>query len=79
MTSPYVRWFRDLGLDDVPTVGGKNASLGELTRLFQDEAVGVPHGFAVTVNGYWRFLDHNGLREPIARIIESFGYGLEGA
>jgi CBS domain-containing protein len=49
---PYVRWFRDLGIDDVPRVGGKNASLGELYRELRDAGVRVPDGFAVTVDAY---------------------------
>jgi pyruvate,water dikinase len=44
----YVRWFRDLGLSDRPTVGGKGASLGELTGA----GIAVPPGFVVTTHGF---------------------------
>lgn len=40
-----VRWFAELGLQDVPLVGGKTASLGELYRLQHGAAIGVPNGF----------------------------------
>src|SRR5450631_2394980 len=44
----YVRWFRDLGLSDRPTVGGKGASLGELTST----GIAVPPGFVVTTHAF---------------------------
>ena len=40
----YIRWFADLGLDDIPLVGGKNASLGELSRALAAVGVRVPPG-----------------------------------
>ena len=46
-----IRWFDDLGLDDVPAVGGKNASLGELRRALTPRGVRVPNGFATTAGG----------------------------
>ena len=53
MAAPtYVRWFADLGLGDVPIVGGKNASLGELYRVLRPQDVLVPNGFATTANAY---------------------------
>lgn len=48
----YVRWFGDLGLSDVPIVGGKNASLGEMHRHLVSLGVRVPDGFAVTADAY---------------------------
>jgi pyruvate,water dikinase len=44
----FIRWFSDLGLDDVPAVGGKNASLGELYRELAGAGVRVPNGFAIS-------------------------------
>ena len=49
---PFVRWFADITLDDVPLVGGKNASLGELYRELSAAGVRVPNGFAVTADAY---------------------------
>jgi len=50
--SDYVRWFGDVGLDDVALVGGKNASLGELYSVLSAQGVRVPNGFAVTAKAY---------------------------
>ncbi len=48
----YVRWFGELGIDDVAVVGGKNASLGELYRELTGRGVNVPNGFALTAAAY---------------------------
>jgi len=48
----YVRWFSELGIDDVPLVGGKNASLGEMYRELTAKGVRVPNGFAVTAEAF---------------------------
>jgi pyruvate,water dikinase len=48
----YVRWFGELGIEDVAEVGGKNASLGELYRELTPLGVHVPNGFAVTADAY---------------------------
>ena len=44
----YVRWFSEFGIDDVASVGGKNASLGEMFRELTPLGIPVPNGFAVT-------------------------------
>ncbi|KLN53285.1 phosphoenolpyruvate synthase [Variovorax paradoxus] len=66
----YIRWFRELGADDVPTVGGKNASLGEMYRALSPLGVRVPNGFAITAEAYRRTLECAGalphLREALA-------------
>ncbi len=48
----YVRWFEELGLDDVPLVGGKNASLGEMYRELTAAGLRVPNGFAITADAF---------------------------
>lgn len=53
MSKPNLLWFRDVGLDDLPLVGGKNASLGELIRL---EGVKVPNGFVITTRAFESFM-----------------------
>jgi pyruvate,water dikinase len=50
--SAYVRWFKDIRLEDVPLVGGKTASLGELYSALSSEGVKVPNGFALTAAAY---------------------------
>lgn len=54
-----IRWFKELGIDDVPLVGGKNASLGEMYQNLTAEGVRVPNGFAVTADAYRYVLEHN--------------------
>ncbi len=53
----YIRWFSELGSDDVGLVGGKNASLGEMYRSLSAQGVRVPNGFAVTAEAYRHVLD----------------------
>lgn len=53
----YIRWFSELGADDVSLVGGKNASLGEMYRELSAQGVRVPNGFAITADGYRHVLD----------------------
>ncbi len=72
----WVRWFGEISRSDVPSVGGKNASLGELAAILPfDSAVRVPEGFATTAKAYWHFLDNNGLRERIASELETMKNG----
>ena len=59
-TAGYVRSFEDFGIDDVPLVGGKNASLGEMLQKLSRQGVRVPHGFAVTAAAYRHMLDEAG-------------------
>jgi pyruvate,water dikinase len=60
-----ILWFRELGLDDVESVGGKNASLGEMVQHLSKAGVSVPDGFATTADAYRRFLANNGLADRI--------------
>jgi pyruvate,water dikinase len=60
---PYILWFDEIGLNDLPLVGGKNASLGEMRRELTKYGVNVPNGFAVTVNAYHAFLDEGSVQE----------------
>ena len=52
----FIKWFADIGIEDVPLVGGKNASRGEMFTEFTSQGVKVPDGFAVTAEGYRHFL-----------------------
>ena len=65
----WIRWFRDLTHADVPLVGGKNASLGEMIRELGQLGVRVPDGFAVTAEGYREFLRHNQIEAPISELL----------
>jgi pyruvate,water dikinase len=61
----HVVWFTEVGVEDVPRVGGKNASLGELIAELTSEGVRVPDGFATTADAYRAFVAHNGLAARI--------------
>jgi pyruvate,water dikinase len=65
---PFIRWFSDITLGDVPLVGGKNASLGELYRHLSGAGVRVPNGFAVTADAYRHFMQATGLAATIDRL-----------
>ncbi len=71
----YIRWFSELGNDDVPLVGGKNASLGEMIRSLKDKGIRVPDGFATTADAYRKFLDDNSLNERIRSVIDEMHSG----
>jgi pyruvate,water dikinase len=66
----YVRWLSELGMDDVPVVGGKNASLGEMIQNLTDVGVQVPGGFATTADAYREFLAKDGLDERIQAVLD---------
>src|SRR5690349_10027155 len=67
-----VIWFDALRRTDVPTVGGKNASLGEMVGCLVGKGIRVPPGFATTADAYWQFIDANGLRETISTVLSEF-------
>ncbi|MFW6206804.1 MAG: phosphoenolpyruvate synthase, partial [Gemmatimonadota bacterium] len=71
----YTRPFEDLSLADVPDVGGKNASLGEMIRIASDLAIRVPAGFATTAAAYRAFLGENELEDPIRRLVKAMRAG----
>lgn len=65
-----VKWFEELGIEDVPLVGGKNASLGEMYRELAPKGVKVPNGFAVTADAYRAFLNEAKLDATIRAILK---------
>ncbi|MEM9384517.1 MAG: phosphoenolpyruvate synthase [Pseudomonadota bacterium] len=66
----YVIPFQELGLDDLPQVGGKNASLGEMIRGLSSLGVSVPDGFATTADAFREFLRQDGLDARIREILD---------
>jgi phosphoenolpyruvate synthase/pyruvate phosphate dikinase len=66
----YIRWFNEIGLDDVPLVGSKNASLGEMYQNLTTEGVRVPNGFAVTAEAYRYVLEHNNAWQPLHEALD---------
>ncbi len=71
----YIRWFEELRSDDVPLVGGKNASLGEMIKALKQKGIRVPDGFATTAEAYWRFLEDNALTDKIRGLLEDLADG----
>ncbi|MBI2208260.1 phosphoenolpyruvate synthase [Candidatus Woesearchaeota archaeon] len=65
----FILWFKELGIEDVPLVGGKNASLGEMYRNLTKKGVNIPNGFAVTAAAYRLFLKKARIEEKIKEIL----------
>lgn len=66
----FILWFEEIGIEDIPLVGGKTASLGEMLRNLKPYGVYVPNGFAITVNAYRHFLERTGIEKSIRQILE---------
>ncbi|MCR9150657.1 MAG: phosphoenolpyruvate synthase [Rhodobacteraceae bacterium] len=66
----HVRWFSDLTIEDVPVVGGKNASLGEMYRELAPLGVRQANGFAVTAEAYRASLDAAGAWDRLHRELD---------
>ena len=71
MDKNYITWFSDESSSEVAQLGGKNASLGEMTRKMHGQCIPVPDGFAVTAGAYWIFVDANELRQPIGAELQA--------
>jgi pyruvate,water dikinase len=67
MPKKYVVWFKDVDKDDIATVGGKGANLGEMTQA----GFPVPPGFIVTVHAYNEFIDRSNLKEKISALLST--------
>ncbi len=67
----FVKRFEEIRIEDIPSVGGKNASLGEMFRELRSAGIRVPDGFAVTADAYRHFLSETGLEREIAQMLES--------
>ena len=65
-----IMWFDELGMKDVPLVGGKNASLGEMVGGLAEKGVRVPFGFATTADAYREFIASNNLGARIDALLE---------
>ena len=71
----YIRWFDEIGIDDVPLVGGKNASLGELYRELAPQGINIPNGFAITAEAYWDLLKCSTLEHDLRNILTGLDTG----
>jgi pyruvate,water dikinase len=70
MMQEFVKWFEDITIGDVPSVGGKNASLGEMIRNLGQKGVRVPSGFAITAYAYKYMIEKAGIDIKIKEILK---------
>lgn len=67
----YIKFFKELNNRDVPLVGGKNASIGEMFQELVPVGIKVPNGFAITSDAYWYLLDSGGIKQKIVDLLEN--------
>lgn len=65
-----IRPFSSIGIEDVPLVGGKNASLGEMFNKLAHKGVPVPDGFATTAEAFRYFLSINQVTDPLSNLLK---------
>ena len=66
----FILWFDELRIEDVPLVGGKNASLGEMYHSLKEKGVLVPNGFAITAAAYRHLLKDAGIEDTVREALE---------
>lgn len=66
----YLKFFEELSINDIPQVGGKNASLGEMYHHLRPQGVNLPNGVATTADAYRHFLESAGLNQQISDILQ---------
>ena len=71
----FIAWFETLRKDDVPRVGGKNASLGEMVQQLAAKGVRVPEGFATTADAYRAYVDANDIRTRLSDLVQRLKNG----
>ena len=68
----YILWFKEIRAKNVPLVGGKNASLGEMFSQLSRKRINIPNGFALTTKAYWRYLKGNKIEGKLKEIFREF-------
>jgi pyruvate,water dikinase len=66
----FVRWFEEIRIEDVPMVGGKNASLGEMYRELTAKGIKIPNGFAINADAYWNTVKSAGILDGLKAAME---------
>ena len=66
----FIMWFDEIGIEDIPYVGGKNASLGEMYQYLGKKGVKIPYGFAITANSYRYILEKSGVKDQVKKILK---------
>ena len=67
--SKFIKWFEEISIQDVPLVGGKNASLGEMFQRLTPQGIQIPPGFAVTADAFSVLIAQNGVSEKIYSLL----------
>ncbi len=67
----FIKYFNEIELTDLPKVGGKNASLGEMFQKLSGKGIAVPDGYALTADAYWKFIEHNNLKDGLNKSLSS--------
>jgi len=65
----FIKLFEEVGINDVSTVGGKNASLGEMIQNLGSKGVLIPSGFAITAESYWHHIRQNNIEDKIQSLL----------
>lgn len=67
----YIKKFNEISINDIPSVGGKNASLGEMFCSLRSKDINIPDGFAITAEAFRFFIDSNNLKEKLNQLLEN--------
>jgi pyruvate,water dikinase len=71
--SDFIQWFEGISIEDVPFVGGRNGSLGEMVHELTAQGISIPNGFAVTADGYREFMKASNLDGRVREILQGLG------
>lgn len=69
--NPYILNFSEINLSNLPQVGGKNSSLGEMYRNLASKGIRVPEGYATTASAFFTFIEKNELKPKLKHILDS--------
>ncbi len=72
MKQKYILWFKEINIKDVPIVGGKNASLGEMYKNLSKKGINIPNGFAISAQAYFYFLKKGKIKKTIQEVLSEF-------
>ena len=67
----FIKYFTEIELTDLPKVGGKNASLGEMFQKLSGKGIAVPDGYALTADAYWKFIENNNFKDELTKSLSS--------
>ncbi len=71
----HIKKFSEIHITDVPSVGGKNASLGEMFNELSSKGIEIPNGFATTASAFRYFLDFNSITTPLKNLLDTLDTG----